>query len=119
MTSSITKDDFPLYQLLMDSDMEGLEKGFLEHEFTQAAQGSDQNKYSFALVMQQIIREVPTEDITNCTEEAKDKTLASCHELFKALAEHGDLSDDYLQAATDMAAHTEQALTVRKAQPRP
>jgi hypothetical protein len=83
----IKKEDFPLYQLLVELNQPGIEK--VKAAFEAAQTGGDEEKYYFALGIQTVAANVPAGVIPGCTKEINEKTLQSCFRVFEDLASRG------------------------------
>ena len=84
----INKEDFPLYDLIAQSDNPG--RISMREAFEAACRGGDEEQYSFALGMQGVALNVAPSLIAPGREDevmaAIYKTLPSCFKVFQAVA---------------------------------
>lgn len=78
--------DFPLYQLLLESQISGFERA--KADFEAARAGSAQSKYSFALGIQTLSE--LSMYIPGATSEVVRKTIESCLKVFEDLSQADD-----------------------------
>jgi len=83
----IKEDNFPLYRLLLKLDNPGVANA--KADFEAASKGGDDDKYRFALGMQQIALNVPKNLIPGFTPDLQEKELRSCLAVFKDVASRG------------------------------
>lgn len=76
--------DFPVYQHLVQLGAPGAAAAVAD--FEAARRGGDAEKYQFALGIQSVADTVPAGAVPGLTEEMREKTLASCLAVFRAVA---------------------------------
>jgi len=90
------EEDFPVYQQLVKLGQPGIERA--KADFKAAAEGGDQEKYTFALGIQTVAANIPAGVIPGVTKDMNEKTLRSCLNIFKDVASRGHAGAAFMVA---------------------
>jgi uncharacterized protein YejL (UPF0352 family) len=114
MSKTIKQSDFPFYEDMINSAIDAASKRQIAQKFNNAVKGTDEQKYTFALMIQQLVRDFDQSAAVKSTEGRKQDTLSSCISLFTSLSIAGNMSTRYIEAAETMQQYTRKALSARK-----